>query len=124
MQAVRNNKQAVFKNSAPLTGCVTKINNTQVYNAIDLDVVMAMYNVIEHSNNYSVVTRSLCQYQKDVTRNPIANSISLQFKKNSLDNTQTFKNTEIAVPLKYLSNFWRALEMPLINCEINLILSW
>ena len=124
MQAVRNNKQAVFKNSAPLTDCVTKINNTQVYNAIDLDVVMAMYNVIEHSNNYSVVTRSLCQYQKDVTRNPIANSISLQFKKNSLDNTQTFKNTEIAVPLKYLSNFWRALEMPLINCEINLILSW
>ena len=34
------------------------------------------------------------------------------------------KNVEIAVPLKYLSNFWRTLEMPLINCEINLILTW
>ena len=34
------------------------------------------------------------------------------------------KNVEIMVPLKYLSNFWRTLEMPLINCEINLILTW
>ena len=34
------------------------------------------------------------------------------------------KNVKIRVPLKYLSNFWRTLEMPLINCEINLILTW
>ena len=34
------------------------------------------------------------------------------------------KNVEIMVPLKYLSNFWRTLEMPLINCEVNLILTW
>ena len=34
------------------------------------------------------------------------------------------KNVEIMVPLKYLSNFWRTLEIPLINCEINLILTW
>ena len=34
------------------------------------------------------------------------------------------KNVEIRVPLKYLSNFWRTLEIPLINCEINLILTW
>ena len=34
------------------------------------------------------------------------------------------KDVEIMVPLKYLSNFWRTLEMPLINCEINLILTW
>ena len=34
------------------------------------------------------------------------------------------KNVEIMVPLKYLSNFWRTLEMPLINCEINLLLTW
>ena len=34
------------------------------------------------------------------------------------------KNTETRVPLKYLSSFWRTLEMPLINCEINLILTW
>ena len=34
------------------------------------------------------------------------------------------KDVEIMVPLKYLSNFWRTLEMPLINCEVNLILKW
>ena len=34
------------------------------------------------------------------------------------------KSIEIMVPLKYLSNFWRTLEMSLINCEINLILTW
>ena len=38
--------------------------------------------------------------------------------------TKCTKNVQIMVPLKYLSNFWRTLEMPLINCEINLILSW
>ena len=34
------------------------------------------------------------------------------------------KNIEIMVPLKYISNFWRTLEIPLINCEVNLILTW
>ena len=34
------------------------------------------------------------------------------------------RDVEIMVPLKYLSNFWRTLEMPLINCEVNLILTW
>ena len=39
-------------------------------------------------------------------------------------NNDNNKNIEIAVPLRYLSNFWRTLEMPLINCKINLILTW
>ena len=39
------------------------------------------------------------------------------------DNGNT-KDAKIAAPLKYLGNFWRSLEMPLINCEINLILTW
>ena len=34
------------------------------------------------------------------------------------------KNVKIMVPLKYLRNFWRTLGLPLINCEINLILAW
>ena len=34
------------------------------------------------------------------------------------------ENVEIVVPLKYLSNFWRTLEMPLIKCEAELILTW
>ena len=40
------------------------------------------------------------------------------------DNNGRIDNVEIMVPLKYLSNFWRTLEMPLINCEVNLILTW
>ena len=40
------------------------------------------------------------------------------------DNNGRIDNVEIMVPLKYLSNFWRILEMPLINCEVNLILTW
>ena len=40
------------------------------------------------------------------------------------DDDREIDNVEIMVPLKYLSNFWRTLEMPLINCEVNLILTW
>ena len=40
------------------------------------------------------------------------------------DNNRRIDDVEIMVPLKYLSNFWRTLEMPLINCEVNLILTW
>ena len=39
-------------------------------------------------------------------------------------NTETTKNLKIVVPLKYLSNFWRTLDMPLINCEVSLTLTW
>ena len=37
---------------------------------------------------------------------------------------QRLKNTDIVVPLKYLSNFWKTLDIPLINCEVSLILTW
>ena len=39
-------------------------------------------------------------------------------------NTKTKKKLEIVVPLKHLSNFWRRLDMPLINCEVFLTLNW
>ena len=60
----RNNKQVIFKNCAPFTGCISKINNTQVGNAKNLDVVLPMYN-LECSNNYEKTLGSLCQYCKD-----------------------------------------------------------
>ena len=47
------NKGVIFKNSAPFTDCISKINNTQIDNAKDLDVAMPMYNLIEYSNNCS-----------------------------------------------------------------------
>ena len=50
--ANNTNKKVIFKNYAPITNCISEINNTQVDNAKDIDIVMAMYNLIECSDNY------------------------------------------------------------------------
>ena len=88
---------------------------------------MPMYNLIEYSDNYSKTSGSLWQYYKDVPDNNLADSESFKYKVKITGKTPAEDNTkdvEISVPLKYLSNFWRTLEMPLINCEVNLILTW
>ena len=88
---------------------------------------MPMYNLIEYSNNYSKTSGSLRQYYKDEPNDNLADSKSFEPKKKITGNTPADGNTtdvEIIVPLKYLSNFWRTLEMPLINCEVNLELTW
>ena len=97
---------------------------------------MPMYNLIEYSDNYAKTTGSLLQYCKDIPALK-ANDEITEFIAGNLTNSFNFKakitgqtgddgtkNVEIIVPLKYLSNFWRTLEMPLINCEVNLILTW
>ena len=86
---------------------------------------MPMFDLIEYSDNYSKTSESLWQYYKDEPNDKIANSESFKSKRKITGNTPDDGNTkdvEIIVPLKYLSNFWRTLEMPLINCEVNLIL--
>ena len=116
-----------FKTCAPFTNCISEINNTQVDNAKDIDIVMPMYNLIEYSDNYAKTTRSLWQYFRDEPNNNLADSESLKSKikiTGKTPNDDNEKDVEIMVPLKYLSNFWRTLEMPLINCEVNLILTW
>ena len=88
---------------------------------------MPMYNLIEYNDNYSKTSGSLWQYYKDDPNDNIANSESFKSKVTITGKTPNDGNTkdvEIIVPLKYLSNFWRTLEMPLINCEVNLILTW
>ena len=98
---------------------------------------MSMYNLIEYRDNYSKKSGSLWQYCKDI---PAVNgngdivdfnganvTDSFNFKTKitgQTDNNGRIDNVEIMVPLKYLSNFWRTLEMPLINCEFDLILTW
>ena len=96
---------------------------------------MPMYNLIEYSDNYAKTTGSLRQYCKDI---PVRNANDeIVFDANNLTDLFKFKakitgetgndgtkDVEIIVPLKYLSNFWRTLEMPLINCEVNLTLTW
>ena len=51
--ANNTNKKVIFKNCAPFTNCISKINNTQIDNAEYIDIVMPMYNLIEYSDNYS-----------------------------------------------------------------------
>ena len=60
--ANRRNKKLTFKNNAPFRSCITKINNTFIYNAEDLHIVMWMYNLLEYSDNYSVISGSLWNY--------------------------------------------------------------
>ena len=86
-----------------------------------------MYNLIEYSDNYAKTTGSLCQYFRDDPDDNLEDSESFKSKITITGKTpddDNEKDVEIMVLLKYLSNFWRTLEMPLINCEVNLILTW
>ena len=98
---------------------------------------MPMYNLIEYGDDYLKTSGSLWQYYRDEpvldNNNNIIdfpannnNSISFNFKQEITGKTGNggTKDVEIMVPLKYLSNFWRTLEMPLINCKISRQLKW
>ena len=131
------NTRVAFKNCAPFTKCITHINDEHVDNADNLDIIMPMYNLIEYSDNYSDTSGSLWQFKRDEQNmndgNPanITATDSSSFKyKSSLFKPVTavdkrvLKDVKIAVSLKYLSKFWRFLEIPLINCKIQLELNW
>ena len=93
---------------------------------------MPMYNLIEYSDNYSDTSGSLWDFKRDEIVNNADvtndnNAPSFKYKANLIGNTEnngTKNGVKIAVPLKYLSNFWRSLEIPLINCEVELSLKW
>ena len=126
-QADERGKGVAFKNCAPFTNCISEINNTQVDNAKGIDIVMPMYNLIEYSDNYAKTSGSLWQYLRDEPDDDLEDSESFKSKVKITGKTPdngNEKDVEIMVSLKYLSNFWRTLEMPLINCEVNLILTW
>ena len=120
-------KGATFKNCAPFTKCISRINNADIDNAQDIDIVISIYKLMEYSNNYSKTSGSLWKYYKDDPNDNISQSESFKSKIKITRKTPAAgntKNVEIIVPLKYLSNFWSTIEMPLINCEFNLILTW
>ena len=121
------NKGVIFKTCAPFTKCISRINNTDIDNAHDIGIVMPIHSLIEYSDNYSKTSGSLWQYYRDEPNNNLTDSKSFKSKVKLTGNTPNnghTKDVEIMVPLKYLSNFFRALEMPLINCELKLILTW
>ena len=107
----------MFQNCAPFISCKSEINNTETDDAIYIDMVMPMYNLIEYNDNYSKTSESLWQYYKDEPNDNLTDSESFISKIKITGNTPADgnrKDVEIIVPLKYLSNFWRTLEMPLI----------
>ena len=121
-----NNIDVAFKSCAPFSTCKTK-TNVFADEANYIYIAMPMYNLIEYSENYSDTSESLWQFKRDeasannadLTTN---NSKSFEYKAvlvgktaDAANNNSFVKNTKIIVPLKYLSNFWRSLEMLLIN---------
>ena len=107
--ATNNDTEFASKNCAPFSTCKIEMNDVFNDEANHIDIAMAMYNLIECSDNYADTPGSLWQFERDEV---------------PADNTSSAKNTKIVVPLKYPSNFWRSLEMPLINCKIHLELNW
>ena len=88
--ANNTNKKVIFKNCAPFTNCISEINNTQVDYATDIDIAMPMYNLIEHSDNYSKTSESLWQYCKDVPAVDNNNAF-VNFTENDLTDSFNFK---------------------------------
>ena len=123
-----DNKLA-FENNAAFVSCISKINNTLIDNAEDLDVIMPMYNLLEYSKKYSKTTGSFWNYYRDEPNSGANNNINYSIKDSKsfdyktsiigkLEGNNAEKEVEIVAPFKQLSNFWRTLDMPLISCEI------
>ena len=133
--AVNNNTRLALKDCAPFTKCNLEINDEHVDTAENLDIVMPMYNLIEYSDNCQDSSATLYQYKRDEPQDDLANNLatntssSFKYKVDLLGNPAIVdnvarRNVKIVVPLKYLSNFFRSLEMRLINCKIKLNLKW
>ena len=123
--ANNTNKKVIFKNCAPFTNCISKINNTQIDNAEYIDIVMPMYNLIEYRDNYWQTSESWWQYCKEIPAVDddgdiadfnganVTNSFKFKTKITGQTNNDGIINVEILVPLKYFSKFlensWNAL---------------
>ena len=144
----KRNRPAILKNNAPFVSCITRINGELIEDADDLDIVMSMYNLLEYSKNYKKTIGSLYNYYRDELSDDaddnnfdnikVVNSNTFKYKNKITANTYNVdagasgydvnkngpQEVELAISLKYLGNFWRALNIPLISCEVSLELKW
>ena len=144
----KRNRPLILKNNSPFVSCITRINGELIEDADDLDIVMSMYNLLEYSKNYRKTIGSLYNYYRDELSNDaddnnfdnikVVNSNTFKYKNKITGNTYNVdagaqgydvnkngtQEVELAIPLKYLGNFWRALNIPLISCEVSLELKW
>ena len=144
----KRNRPLILKNNAPFVSCITRINGELIEDADDLDTVMSMYNLLEYSKNYRKTIGSLYNYYRDELSDDagdnnfdnikVVNSNTFKYKNKITGNMYNVdagaqgydvnkngtQEVELAIPSKCLSNFWRALNIPLISCEVSLELKW
>ena len=144
----KRNRLVILKNNAPFVSCITRITGELIEDADDLDIVMSMYNLLEYSKNYRKTIGLLYNYYRNELSNDaddnnfdhikIVNSNTFKYKNKIIGNTYNVnagadgydvnkngtQGVELGIPLKYLGNFWRALNIPLISCEVSLELKW
>ena len=116
------NTKVAFENCAPFKECRTEINGTFFDEAEHVNIAMPVCNLTEYSDNYCDTSSSLWQFKRDEIERDVDLTVNAQHIPN---NSSSFKykssfitdrnDVKIAVSLKYLSNVWRLLEMPLIN---------
>ena len=140
-------RKLILKNNASFVSCIARINNELIEDADDLDIGMPMYDLLEYSKNYRKTIGSLYNYYRDELTNDnnnnfanrnVVNSSAFKYKNKIIGNTHNVaaaaagydankegtQSVELTIPLKYLGNFWRTLNMPLISCEVSLELKW
>ena len=144
----KKNRHLILKNNAPFVSCITRINGELIDDADDLDIVMSMYNLLEYSKNYRKTIGSLYNYYRDELSDDaddnnfdnikVVNSNTFKYKNKITGNTYNVdagaqgydvnkngtQEVELAIPLKYLGNFWIALNISVISCEVSLELKW
>ena len=128
--------------------CITRINGELIEDADDLGIVLSMYNLLEYRKTYRKTIPLLYNYYRDELSGDaddnnfdnikVVNSNTFKYKNKITGNTYNvdagaqgydvnkngMQEVELAIPLKYLGNFWRALNIPLISCEVSLELKW
>ena len=144
----KQNRPLILKNNAPFDSCITRINDELIEDANDLDIAIPMYNLLEYSKNYRKTIGSSYNYYRDELSDAaddnnfdnikVVNSNTFKYKNKITGNTYNVdagvdgydvnkngkQGIELAIPLKYLGNFWRALNIPLISCEVSFELKW
>ena len=129
-------KKLALKNNAQFFSDVLRINEELIDDCQDLDIAMPLYNLLYYPKNCQKTSGSLWNYYRDEPNSGAENNFNYSIKdsksfdyKTSLtgkleNNNEKLENIKIAVQLKYLSKFFRSLEIPLINCEVSLDLKW
>ena len=144
----KRNRPLILKNNALFVSCIRRTNGESIEDSDDLDIVMSMYNLLEYSKNYRKTIGSLYNYYRDELSDyaddnnfdnvKVVNSNTFKYKNKITGNTYNVdagaqgydvnkngtQEVELAIQLKYLGNFWRALNIPLISCEVSLELKW